>query len=84
MKSRRKKSKEPVIKPAKPIKNPAFNDSETSTRKVTPSMTPEEKPSPKIKILSLGLNNTPKIPPKPVAAPARRLMRVNVSKLILA
>jgi hypothetical protein len=72
------------MKPMKHRKNPAFNDSETSIRKVTPSIIPEEKPSPKIKFLSLGFNKTPKIPPTPVAAPARRLMRVNVIASILA
>jgi len=84
MKSKKKKSKEPVMKPVKHRKNPAFSDSKTSIRKVTPSIIPEEKPSPKIKFLSLGLNKTPKIPPTPVAAPARRLMRVNIIRFILA
>jgi hypothetical protein len=72
------------MKPIKHRRKPAFNDSKTSTRKVTPSIIPEEKPSPKIKFLSPGFNKTPKIPPTPVAAPARRLTRVNVIASILA
>ena len=84
MKSRKKKSKEPAMKPMKLRKNPAFNDSRTSIRKVTPSIIPEEKPSPKTKFFSLGLIKTPKIPPIPVAAPARRLTSTNVVRFILA
>ncbi len=84
MKSKKKKSKEPAMKPMKLRKNPAFNDSGTSIRKVTPSIIPEEKPSPKTKFFSLGLIKTPKIPPTPVAALARRLMSINVIRFISA
>ena len=83
MKSKKKKSKDPATKPMKLRKTPAFNDSRTSIRKVTPSIIPEEKPSPKTKFFSLGLIKIPKIPPTPVAAPARTLISINVIRFIL-
>ena len=71
MKSKTKKTKVPIMKPLKARTNPASSDSKTSIRKVTPSIIPEEKPSPKTKLLSPGLNKTPNTPPTPVEALGR-------------
>ena len=82
MKSRAQNTKIPKINALKDEINPAFNDSGINIRKVTPSIIPEEKPSPNIKLLSDGLIITPSKPPIPVATPAIRLMIVMLTKSI--